>query len=171
MTGTGRLPTMRIRVATEQDLPAIAAIYAHEAAAGIATFDTEPRTLDQWRERLDARETGDHLLVAEDGGEVVGYAASSSYRPRPAYAHTRETSVYLASPTRGRGAGRLLYDELLQLLRADGVHLVVAVVALPNDASAALHRRCGFVSAGVLHEVGRKFGRWIDTELFELRLT
>jgi L-amino acid N-acyltransferase YncA len=63
-----------------------------------------------------------------------------------------------------------LYDALLTALRADGVHLVVAVVALPNDASVALHKQFGFTSVGVLHEVGRKFGRWIDTELFELRL-
>ena len=64
----------------------------------------------------------------------------------------------------------MLYDALLERLRADGVHLVVAVIALPNDASIALHRAFGFTSVGVLHEVGRKFGRWIDTELFELRL-
>lgn len=55
-------------------------------------------------------------------------------------------------------------------MRADGAHLAVAVVALPNPASRALHRACGFTPAGVLHEVGHKFGRWIDTELWELRL-
>ena len=79
---------------------------------------------------------------------VLGYASSAPYRPRPAYAHTREASVYLTDGARGRGCGRLLYDALLTALRADGVHLVVAVIALPNDASVALHRAFGFTSVG-----------------------
>lgn len=160
-----------VRPAADPDLPAVTAIYAHEAATGIATFDTEPRSLAFWQERLAGPGPGDHLLVAEQAGEVVGYAASSSYRPRPAYDRTRETSVYLTAGHAGRGLGRQLYDELLARLRADEVHLVVAVVALPNAASVALHRGCGFTSVGVLTEVGRKFDRWIDTELFQLRLT
>ena len=140
---------MLIRPATDGDLAAVSDIYAHEAATGIATFDSEPRALEAWRAHASSTEAGDHLLVA---------------------AHTREASVYLSDAARGRGCGRLLYDALLSALRTDGVHLVVAVIALPNDASVALHRAFGFTSVGVLHEVGRKFGRWIDTELFELRL-
>ena len=162
---------MLVRAATETDLPAIAAIYDIEVRTGISTFATEPPGLDYWRERLGSTHPGDHLLVAVDGDQVVGYAYSSSYRPRAAYARTRETSVYLADVARGRGIGRLLYDELLGLMRADGVRLVVAVIALPNDGSQGLHRACGFERAGVLHDVGRKFDRWIDTELWELRLT
>lgn len=160
-----------VRPATEEDLPAVAAVYDHEALTGISTFDTEPRPLWQWRTRLAEAGPGDHLLVAEVDGVVCGYAASGPYRPRPGYRHTRETSVYTSPDVRGRGVGRRLYDELLRLLRADGVHLVVAVVALPNPASVALHRGCGFASVGVLHDVGHKLERWIDTELFELRLT
>jgi L-amino acid N-acyltransferase YncA len=161
---------MLIRPATEDDLRAIFDVYAHEAATGFATFDSEPRPLESWRAHLASTERGDHLLVAEEGGVVVGYASSGPYRPRPAYRQTREASVYLTAAARGRGCGRRLYDALLAALRADGMHLVVAVIALPNDASVALHRAVGFTSVGVLHEVGRKFGRWIDTELFELRL-
>ena len=161
---------MLIRPATDGDLAAVSDIYAHEAATGIATFDSEPRALEAWRAHACSTEAGDHLLVAVQDGVVLGYASSGPYRPRPAYAHTREASVYLSDAARGRGCGRLLYDALLSALRTDGVHLVVAVIALPNDASVALHRAFGFTSVGVLHEVGRKFGRWIDTELFELRL-
>ncbi|KQW42970.1 hypothetical protein ASC77_21940 [Nocardioides sp. Root1257] len=160
-----------VRRATEADLPAIAAIYDVEVLHGISTFATEPSTLDYWRERLDSTHPGDHVLVATDADEVIGYAYSGSYRPRAAYAHTRETSVYLAATARGRGVGRLLYDELLGLMRSDGVRLVVAVIALPNGGSQGLHRACGFERAGVLHDVGRKFERWIDTELWELRLS
>jgi phosphinothricin acetyltransferase len=159
-----------VRSATEADLPAIKAIYDAEVRTGISTFATEPPGLDYWLERLESTHSGDHVLVAIDGDDVVGYAYSGSYRPREAYARTRETSVYLASSARGGGVGRRLYDELLRLLRADGVRLVVAVIALPNPASQGLHRACGFERAGVLHDVGWKFDRWIDTELWELRL-
>jgi phosphinothricin acetyltransferase len=160
-----------VRRAAETDLPSIKAIYDVEVLTGISTFATEPPGLGYWRERSHSTHPGDHALVATDGDDVIGYAYSGSYRPRAAYAHTRETSVYLAATARGRGVGRLLYDELLGRMRADGVRLVVAVIALPNDGSQALHRACGFERVGVLHDVGRKFDRWIDTELWELRLT
>jgi L-amino acid N-acyltransferase YncA len=159
-----------VRPATAADLPAIAAIYDEEVRHGISTFATEPPGLDYWHERLDSTHPGDHVLVAERDGTVVGYSYSGSYRPRAAYEHTRETSVYLASGARGAGLGRALYDELLRLMRGDDVRLVVAVIALPNVGSQALHRACGFSPVGVLHDVGRKFDRWIDTELWELRL-
>ena len=159
------------RPATEADLPSIKAIYDAEVLGGVATFALTPPGLAYWRERLASTHQGDHVLVAESDGAVLGYAHSGAYRPREAYARTRETSVYLAEGARGRGVGRLLYDALLTRLRADGVRLAVAVVALPNDASRALHLSCGFGSVGVLHEVGHKLGRWVDTELFELLLT
>lgn len=162
---------MLIRAATTDDLPAVAAVYAHEAATAISTFDSEPRSSAQWQERLASTEPGDHLLVVEDDSRVVGYATSGSYRPRPAYRHTREVSIYLTEAARGRGAGGALYDELLRLLVVDRVHLAIAVIALPNEPSRALHLGRGFTSVGVLTEVGHKFGRWIDTELFQLRLT
>lgn len=160
-----------VRPASAGDLPAIAAIYDEEVLHGIATFATEPPGAGYWRERLESTRPGDHLLVAERDGRVAGVACSDAYRPRDAYRHTRETSVYLAAWARGAGVGRSLYDELLDLLRADGVRMAVAVIALPNPGSQGLHRACGFERAGVLHEVGRKLGRWIDTELWELRLS
>ena len=163
--------TLDVRAAGADDLPAIKAIYDQEVRHGIATFAVEPPGLDYWRERLESTQPGDHVLVATEAGAVVGYAYSGSYRPREAYARTREASVYLAAGARGRGVGRLVYDELLTRMRDDDVHLVVAVIAVPNPASQALHRACGFVRAGVLHDVGHKLGRWIDTELWELRIS
>jgi L-amino acid N-acyltransferase YncA len=160
-----------IRPAADPDLDAVAAIYDHEVAHSIATFDQEPRPRTYWESRLASVEVGDHLLVAEDPGlGVVGYAYSSSYRPRPAYRHTRETSVYLAEVARGRGLGRALYGELIDRMRADAVHTAVAVIALPNPASVALHEAVGFRHVGTLGEVGHKFGRWIDTAWFQLDL-
>ena len=173
-----------IRPATAADLPGIKAIYDHQVEHAVSTFDLEAPPLSYWQTRLASTDVGDHLVVAEDGdgdgdgsghgdgsgGGVLGYAYSSTYRPRPAYARTRETSVYLASEAGGRGLGRALYDDLLARLRSDGVHTVLAVVALPNPVSEALHRACGFTQVGVLPEVGHKLGRWIDTGLWALRL-
>ena len=164
------MDTVLVRDADPADLPRIAAIYDEQVRTAISTFDLEPRPMAYWEARLTSTEAGDHLLVADAASAVVGYAYSSSYRPRPAYAHTREVSVYLDASSRGQGLGRLLYDALLARLRADGVHQVLAVVALPNDASEALHRACGFERVGLLPEVGWKFDRWIDTALWGLTL-
>ena len=158
---------MPVRRAISADLPRIAAIYDEQVRTAVSTFDLEPAPLSYWEARLASTEPGDHLLVASLPDQpVVGYAYSSSYRPRPGYRHTREVSVYLDASARGQGLGRALYDDLLARLVADGVHQVLAVVALPNDASEALHRACGFERVGVLPEVGRKFDRWIDTALW-----
>jgi phosphinothricin acetyltransferase len=109
------------------------------------------------------------VVVAEDG-DVRGYAESSVFRNRPAYDRTREVSVYLGLDARQQGFGRKLYDELLGLLRTDGMHVAVAVIALPNPASEALHKACGFAPVGVLEQVGYKFGAWVDTAWWQLRL-
>lgn len=159
---------MTIRRARPEDLDAVAAIYAHEVMNGLSTFDLVPPPLSYWWHRLASKEMGDQFLVAEanspGSGTVMGYAYSASYRPRPAYQHTRETSVYIDPVARGQGLGKSLYDALLEVLSADvDVHTAVAVVALPNEASLALHRRCGFEEVGVFKEVGRKFDAWIDT--------
>lgn len=148
-----------IRRALPADLPAVAAIYEREAREGHATFDVEGRPLQAWQERL---ASGEHFLVADHDGVVVGYATSGAYRPKPAYGHTRESTVYVAPGHQGLGVGRALYDDLLARLAADGVHAVVAGVALPNPGSLALHRACGFEQVGTMREVGRKHGRWID---------
>jgi len=110
------------------------------------------------------------VLVCEIDDAVRGFAYATTYRPRLGYDRTREVSVYLAGDARGRGVGRALYDELLGRLRTDGVHTVLAVVAQPNEASEALHRACGFERTGVLPEVGRKQGRWVDVAFWALVL-
>ena len=147
---------MLIRPATDPDLPAVAAIYDHEVAH--RDRDLRPRAAAARVVGGPAGQhrAGDHLLVAEQDGEVLGYAYSSSYRPRRATAHTRETSIYLADDAQGQGLGRRMYDDLLDRLVADGMHLALAVIALPNPASVALHRAFGFEEVGVMREVGRE---------------
>lgn len=166
-----RAADVTIRPAEEGDLDGIAAIYAHEIAHSIATFDLDPPTPDYWQQRLVGQHDGDHLLVAVDtDADVVGYAYSWSYRPRPAYALTRETSIYLDPSVRGQGIGRLLYPALLSTMAVSGVHTAVALVALPNPSSEALHRACGFERVGTMCEVGYKFDRWIDVAWYQVML-
>lgn len=161
---------MLIREATPEDLTAIARIYEAEVYGGVATFDLEPRPMTAWAERLASTDVGDHALVAELSGSVTGYATSSPYRPKAGYRHTRETTIYLSPASQGQGIGRRLYDALLARLVDDGIHLVLAAVALPNPGSLALHRACGFEEVGVMREVGRKHDRWIDVLWLQRRL-
>ena len=160
----------RVRSATAADLAGAAAIYDEQVRTGISTFDLEPPPVSYWQHHLESTEPGDHFLVADDDGDVddiVGFAYSSSYRPRPGYRLTRETSVYLSERARGKGLGRRMYDDLLGRCRADGIHVVLALVALPNPASVALHEACGFEHLGTMREVGRKFDRWLDTAWYQ----
>jgi len=148
-----------IRPATSADLVAVAAIYSHCVLTSTATFDLDEPPLSTWRAKLDSTAVGDHFLVAHslvagDGDTVLGYAYSGAFRSRPAYRHTRETSVYLAPEAMGSGHGTRLYSDLLDLLRKDGVHLVVAVVTQPNPPSNALHRKLGVLTTQVRDTVG-----------------
>ena len=161
--------TFETRPATESDLPQVKAIYDAAVRTSIATFDLEPPPLAYWRARLEDTDPGTDLLVGvrKADQEVVGYAYSTAYRPRPAYRFTRETSVYLDESARGQGLGRLLYDDLLARLTDAGLHTAVALVALPNPGSVALHRATGFTEVGVMREVGWKQERWVDTAWFQ----
>jgi L-amino acid N-acyltransferase YncA len=156
-----------VRPATTADLAGAAAVYDEQVRTGISTFDVDPPPVAYWQHRLDSTEPGDHFLVADRHGEVVGFAYSSSYRPRPGYRLTRETSVYLAEHARGEGLGRCLYDDLLARVGADGIHVVLALIAMPNPPSIALHEACGFEHLGTMREVGRKFDRWLDTAWYQ----
>jgi phosphinothricin acetyltransferase len=159
-----------IRPATDADLDGVAAIYAHEVLTGHATFDIVPPPRAVWERRLASEHPGDHFLVAERHGRVVGFAYASAYREKGAYAGTRETTIYLDPAASGRGLGRRLYGDLLQRMAASGVHTALACLAIPNEASEALHRACGFEPVGVMREVGRKFDRWIDVGWWQKRL-
>ncbi|WP_248581313.1 GNAT family N-acetyltransferase [Nocardioides sp. InS609-2] len=160
-----------VRDATRDDIPTMSAIYGREAKEGHAPFDIEPRSDQAWASYVDSRAPGDFALVAADAASgVVGYAYSTSYRPNPAYVHTRESTIYVDPSAQGRGIGHALYAELLGRMRGAGVHVVIAGIALPNEPSIKMHLSCGFEPIGTFREVGRKFGRWIDVEFYELRL-
>jgi phosphinothricin acetyltransferase len=162
-----------IRSATPRDLDSVAGIFAHYVTSSVATFEETPPTARDWRRRLDdLAERSLPFLVAEVGGEVGGYAYASPWRPKPAYRHTVEDSIYLAPSQTGRGLGRALLDTLLKRCVQAGARQVVAIIAdTGDDTSLALHRALGFAEVGRLGAVGHKHGRWIDTVLMQRDLT
>ncbi|WP_237554860.1 MULTISPECIES: GNAT family N-acetyltransferase [unclassified Streptomyces] len=156
----------------EADLGALTDIYNHYIRETAVTFDVTPVTPDERRPWLLSHpEDGPHrLLVARapgSGGQVLGYATSSPFRPRASYATSVETSIYLARGAGGRGIGTLLYTRLFEALRGVDVHRAYAGVTLPNAASVRIHCRFGFRQVGVYEEVGRKFGIYHDVAWFE----
>ena len=144
------------------DAEATRAIYNVEVTESTVTFDLVPRTLEEQREWLTARSGAHAVLVADDGGEVVGFASFSPYRDRPAYSTSVEDSVYVRRDQQGKGVGKLLLAELVTLATSHGFHAMIARIVGGHDASIALHRSLGFEVVGTEREVGRKFGRWLD---------
>lgn len=167
-----------VRNGQEQDLPELSRIYNYYVRTSHATFDLEeptPGARFKWFQRYSVE--GPHqLLVAtapssDDGHPiVVGYVTSSHHRPKPAYSTTIETTVYVHEQHTGRSLGSRLYDALFERLHGLDLHRAYAGIALPNPASIALHRKLGFESIGLYHEVGRKFNRYWSVEWFEKRL-
>lgn len=161
-----------VRAALPDDLPALTALYNPYVVDTAITFDLEPQTPAEREPWFRAHTAGGRyrLLVAEDGGHVVGFAGTGPFRSRRAYDPTVETTIYLERGTTGRGIGSLLYTALFEALRGQDVHRAVAGITLPNPASVALHRRFGFVEVGTFHENGRKLGRWWDVLWMEKAL-
>ena len=153
---------MIVRLAQATDAEAMRAIYNLEVTESTVTFDLVPRSHDEQRAWLAAHAGAHPAVVAVDGDEVLGYGSLSPYKDRPAYSTTVEDSVYVHLDRRGRGVGRLILDELLNLATTHGFHAVIARIVGDHEASIALHQGCGFTLVGVEKEVGRKFGRWLD---------
>jgi len=153
-----------IRTADPDDAASIAEIYAHHVLHGTASFDTVPPDPDAWRAKIaDITARDWPFLVAEEDGAVLGYAYATQFRDRPAYAETCENSIYISPLHSGRGLGSTLMAALLPAAAKAGFRQMIAVVGGAEPASVALHQNFGFVVAGRMHHVGRKFGRLLDT--------
>lgn len=161
---------MELRLAVLTDADAIRAIY-NSAVSTPFTFDLRERELIEQEAWLRARSGAYAAIVAVDGNEVVGFASLSPFRDRPAYSTTVEDSVYVRADQRGKGVGRLLLDELLEIAARHGFHSVIARIVGGNDASIALHVAAGFDVVGTEREVGRKFRRWLDVVELQKLLT
>jgi phosphinothricin acetyltransferase len=161
--------TTRIRKASRTDLPAITEIYNYYVIHTPITFDTEPYTPDQrgawFEEHCDGRRY--RLLVAEEGGQIVGYAGTGRFRTKRAYDTSVEATIYCTPGVTGRGFGSLLYAALFQAIANEDINRILGGITLPNDASLALHRRFGFRQVGVFTANGRKFGQYWDVAWVE----
>ena len=164
------MTTPTIRDATEHDAAALLAIYNHEVQTGTATLDLEPRTLEGQLAWMRSHQGANPVVVAEFGGEVVGFASLTPFKERAAYRTTVENSIYVAPGAQGRGIGNLLLGEIIDRARLHGFHSVIARIAGDNPGSIGLHRRHGYEVVGVEREVGRKFGRWLDVTELQLLL-
>ena len=137
-----------IRLATVADGEAIRRIYNHEVENTTHTFDLVPRTLEDQQAWLRDRDGALGVVVAETGGDVVGFASLSEYRPRAAYRTSVESSVYVDGSVRGRGIGQRLMQELVRVAEARGFHTMVARIAGGHEASVGLHQAAGFEIVG-----------------------
>lgn len=162
-------PKLVVRRCTEQDMPQVRAIYALEVREGTASFELEPPTLDDMTARFAAVDAaGLPYLVAEQEGRIAGYAYAGPYRPRPAYRHTVEDSVYVARWARRQGVGRTLLEAVIQRATEQGMRQMVAIIGdSAHAASIRLHAQAGFRLVGTLEHVGWKFGRWLDTVIMQ----
>ena len=162
-----------IRPARPEDAAAIAAIYAPFVLTGTVSFETEAPDARQMRARLAASDGLYPWIVATNGDEeggVLAYAYAGKFRDRPAYKYVVETSIYVTGTVERQGVGRLLYEALIDTLRAQGFTQAIGVLALPNEASIGLHEATGFRRQGVYREVGYKNGRWIDVGFWQCQL-
>lgn len=156
---------VRITAGTEDDLPAIVAILNHAAAHSIASFDTRPVGVADRRDWLGQfGPAGPYqLLVARRGDRALGYACTQRYRDHEAFQETVEVSIALDTGSRGHGIGTQLYRELFSRLAGAQVHVILAGIALPNDASVALHRKFGFTEVGIFREYAVKNGQYLSS--------
>jgi L-amino acid N-acyltransferase YncA len=158
-------PSIALRDLTEDDWTAVADIYWDGLRDGLATFETEVPSWEEW----DAAHFSEHRLVAELLGEVVGWAALSPASKRRCYAGVAENSVYVARDTRGRGVGRSLLEALIAGAEAAGMWTIQTSIFPENRASLALHERCGFRVVGRRERVAKRDGIWRDTVFLERR--
>ena len=156
-----------IRNATSNDLPAITAIYNEAIKKTVATFDTEPKTPDEQKRWFMEHGQKNPIVIAEQDGVILGWAALSKWSDRCAYANAAEISLYVKEEQRGRGIGRKLLKYILDKGQKAGLHTVLARIAEGNAISVHLHEAMGFKHIGVMKEVGCKFGRLLDVHLMQ----
>jgi len=158
---------LNIRPATQTDLPAITEIYNEAVLNTLATFDTQPKSIEEQERWLASHDARHPVLVAEEEGVVAGWASLSAWSDRCAYADTAEASLYVRKECRGQGVGRELSAALLQAGESAGLHTALARITEGNEVSLRLAQSAGFELVGTMREVGRKFGRLLDVHLLQ----
>ena len=159
---------VKVRAAQSSDSDALAKIYNHYVARTVVTFEENPISDTEMEQRIDAvRSSSLPWLVAEKDGRAVGYAYASPWKTRSAYRFSAEVTVYVAQGFARCGIGTMLYSELFSILQRLDTHAVIGGIALPNDASVALHEKFGFEKVAHFQQVGFKFSQWIDVGYWE----
>ncbi|MFJ2551927.1 GNAT family N-acetyltransferase [Microbacterium sp. NPDC087591] len=162
---------MQIRDAVVADLETITEIHNHAVVHTTAIWNDDAVDIDDRAAWLADRSAhGFPVIVAADDTGVIGYASFGGFRPHSGFRQTVEHSVYVRGDQQGRGVGRTLMQELIELARSRGVHVMVAAVESGNVGSIRLHERLGFLEVGRMPQVGVKFGRWLDLTLLQLIL-
>jgi phosphinothricin acetyltransferase len=165
------MATLSIRdVQPERDAAACAAIYAPYVEQTAISFEAQPPDALEMEARISRYVATHPWLVAEQGGEVVGYAYACRHMERAAYRWAADVSVYVASNRRGEGLGRSLYERLFVHLRRQNFQIACAGITLPNDASVGLHETLGFLRVGISPRIGWKAGSWHDVSWWQLEL-
>jgi L-amino acid N-acyltransferase len=161
---------MELRKAVEADLPAITFIYNDAVLNTNATFDTEPKSIENRSQWLLERTTDFPVLVAVENEEVIGYCSLSRWSDKKAYDITAELSLYIHPEQRGKGTGKKLLHALLDEAYKTNLHSIISRITEGNDHSIYLHKAEGFDTVGVLKQSGRKFGKLLDVTIMQKML-
>ena len=159
-----------IRPFRTEDAAAIADIYNYYVLHTTTSFETARVSAEQMKDRLTDFSQHAPVLVAEEDGAIVGYCYAHPWKDRAAYSHTCETTVYLAPSAFGKGIGRRMMEQLIAGCRLRGIHVLIACITAENTASCMFHERLGFRKVSEFHQVGQKFGRWLDVVDYELMI-
>ncbi|DAC72756.1 MAG TPA: N-acetyltransferase [Thermoplasmata archaeon] len=158
---------MYIRKAQREDIPKITEIYNEAIMTTTATFDTQPKTIEEQNTWFEDHGTKNPIMIAELDGQVVGWGSLSKWSDRCAYTNTAEISLYIKEEHRRKGIGKKLMKRILEEGGRQGLHVVIARITEGNSVSVSLHESMGFFHIGVMKEVGVKFGRRLDVALME----
>ena len=159
---------MNIRRAKSDDAGQIAEIYNFYILNTHHTFETEPLSAEEMRERVAEICENYPYLVAEENGEILGYVYATQFKLRQAYKHSVEASIYVKNQAKQKGIGSKLYEKLLAELAETDVHAIIAGISLPNEASVKFHEKLGYEKVAHFKEVGYKLGRWVDVGFWEM---
>lgn len=159
-----------LRLAEQSDVPRMLSIYAPYVQETVISFELEVPSVKDFADRLAAHEGDMPWIVCVQDGLVQGYAYISAFSPRPAYGWTCETSVYVDKYARGNGIGRKLYTALEGIARELGYPTLYARITTPNPESERFHQRLGYKKEAMLHNVGCKFGRFLDVAYYKKEL-
>lgn len=161
---------IKLRIAHPEDANALSKIYEYYVTNTTVTFEYDPPSTEEFSNRIAARLTKYPYIVAELDGRLVGYAYAAEYRPRRAYDHSVELSVYIDRDERHTGIGTRLYNALIALLRAQNFATAYVCITIPNSPSVAFHEEMGFKFIGYFHNAGYKHDAWLDVAWYELPL-